>query len=269
MSDSILLEINSLSMIYPNGYQALKDVSFKVQKGEFICIIGRSGAGKSTLLRCINGLIPATQGIIQMDGTAITGLNEQEYLAVRRKIGFIFQEFNLIERLTVINNVLTGRLGYVNTLQAILGYFGREHREKALECLGRVNMLHRATYRSDRLSGGEKQRVAIARALAQDPLLVLADEPVASLDPELSWSIMGDLRKASKELGVSTLVNIHDIETAKKFADRIIGIAQGRILYDGSPSQLTDALLQEIYRGADPAARSRYEQVEVAQSVES
>lgn len=262
MSDLILLEINSLSMIYPNGYQALKDVSFKVQKGEFICIIGRSGAGKSTLLRCINGLIPATQGIIQMDGTAITGLNEQEYLAVRRKIGFIFQEFNLIERLTVINNVLTGRLGYVNTLQAILGYFGREHREKALECLGRVNMLHRATYRSDRLSGGEKQRVAIARALAQDPLLVLADEPVASLDPELSWSIMGDLRKASKELGVSTLVNIHDIETAKKFADRIIGIAQGRILYDGSPSQLTDALLQEIYRGADPAARSRYEQVE-------
>jgi phosphonate transport system ATP-binding protein len=160
-----------------------------------------------------------------------------------------------------VDNVLTGRLGYINSFHAMIGYFSREHREKALECLGRVNMLQRATYRADQLSGGEKQRVAIARALAQDPLIVLADEPVASLDPELSWSVMGDLRKAAKELGVSTIVNIHDIETAKHFADRIIGIAQGRILYDGSPALLTDSLLQEIYRGADPTIRSRYEQV--------
>lgn len=259
MSNLTLLEVNGLSKVYPNGYEALKDVSFVARAGEFICVIGRSGAGKSTLLRCINGLIPSTQGSIRFQGTDITSLGENEKLALRRKIGFIFQEFNLVDRLSVMNNVLTGRLGYINSFSAMLGYFSHEHRGKALECLGRVNMLQRATYRADQLSGGEKQRVAIARALAQDPLIMLADEPVASLDPELSWSVMGDLRKAAKELGVSTIVNIHDIETAKHFADRIVGIAQGRILYDGSPALLTDSLLQEIYRGVDPAARSRYE----------
>ncbi|HEY4386747.1 MAG TPA: phosphonate ABC transporter ATP-binding protein [Ktedonobacteraceae bacterium] len=261
MSISTILEVKSLSKIYPNGYEALSDVSFTVSEGEFICIIGRSGAGKSTLLRCINGLIPATRGSIYIQKTDITRLSEKETLALRRKIGFIFQEFNLVDRLSVIDNVLTGRLGYINSFSSLLGYFDRTHREKALECLGRVNMLPRASYRSDRLSGGEKQRVAIARAIAQDPLILLADEPVASLDPELSWSVMGDLRKTAKELGVATLVNIHDIETARQFADRIIGIAQGRILYDGSPALLTDAILQEIYRGANLATRSRYEAV--------
>ncbi|GLV53585.1 phosphonates import ATP-binding protein PhnC [Dictyobacter sp. S3.2.2.5] len=260
MNNSILLEVNGLSKVYPNGYEALNDISFVVNKGEFVCIIGRSGAGKSTLLRCINGLILSTQGSVRIQDTYITDLSEKEKLAQRRKIGFIFQEFHLVDRLSAIDNVLTGRLGYTNSFFATIGYFSREHREKALECLGRVNMLHRASYRADRLSGGEKQRVAIARALAQEPLIVLADEPVASLDPELSWSVMGDLRKAAKELGVSTLVNIHDIDTAKHFADRIIGIAQGRILYDGPPALLTDSLLQEIYRGANPAAHSRYEQ---------
>jgi phosphonate transport system ATP-binding protein len=259
LSSSTILEVNGLSKIYPNGYEALKEVSFTVGEGEFICIIGRSGAGKSTLLRCINGLIPATRGSIHIQKTDITRLNEKETLSLRRKIGFIFQEFNLVDRLSVVDNVLTGRLGYINSFSSLLGYFDRTHREKALECLGRVNMLPRASYRSDRLSGGEKQRVAIARAIAQDPLILLADEPVASLDPELSWSVMGDLRKTAKELGVATLVNIHDIETAKQFADRIIGIAQGRILYDGSPALLTDAILQEIYRGANLATRSRYE----------
>ena len=256
-----MLEVKSISKVYPNGYEALSDVSFDVHEGEFICIIGRSGAGKSTLLRCINGLIPVTRGTVHVQNTDITALSDDQKLALRRKIGFIFQEFNLVDRLTALQNVLTGRLGYINDMQALLGYFGREHREKALECLGRVNMLQRATYRADTLSGGEKQRVAIARALAQDPLLLLADEPVASLDPELSWSVMGDLRNATKELGVSTLVNIHDIDTAKHFADRVIGIAKGRILYDGLPGVLTDAILQEIYRSDNPAARSRYEHI--------
>jgi phosphonate transport system ATP-binding protein len=261
LSSANILEVNGLSKVYPNGYEALSDVSFSARKGEFICIIGRSGAGKSTLLRCINGLIPTTRGSIHIQNTDITRLSEKETLTMRRKIGFIFQEFNLVDRLSVMDNVLTGRLGYVNTLSSLLGYFDREHREKALECLGRVNMLPRATYRADRLSGGEKQRVAIARAIAQDPLILLADEPVASLDPELSWSVMGDLRKAAKELGVATLVNIHDIDTAKQFADRVIGIAQGRILYDGSPAALTDGVLQEIYRGANLAEHSRYETI--------
>ncbi|GAC1362999.1 MAG: phosphonate ABC transporter ATP-binding protein [Ktedonobacteraceae bacterium] len=259
MSTSTVLEVKDLSKVYPNGYEALSDVSFELQKGEFVCIIGRSGAGKSTLLRCINGLISVTRGSVRVQGTDLTSLTDDEKLLLRRNIGFIFQEFNIVGRLSVLQNVLTGRLGYVNNIQAVLGYFGREHREKALECLARVNMLPRATYRADNLSGGEKQRVAIARALAQEPLLLLADEPVASLDPELSWSIMGDLRRVAKELGVSTLVNIHDIDTAKHFADRIIGIARGRILYDGHPEQLNDSLLQEIYRSDNPAAMSRYQ----------
>ncbi|MBA2679117.1 MAG: phosphonate ABC transporter ATP-binding protein [Ktedonobacteraceae bacterium] len=259
MSNSTLLEVKDLSKVYPNGYEALSDVSFELQRGEFVCIIGRSGAGKSTLLRCINGLISVSGGSVHVQGTDLTSLTDEEKLLLRRKIGFIFQEFNLVERLTVLQNVLTGRLGYVNSLEALFGYFGRAHREIALECLARVNMLSRATYRADNLSGGEKQRVAIARALAQEPSLLLADEPVASLDPELSWSVMGDLRKVAKELGVSTLVNIHDIDTAKHFADRIIGIAKGRILYDGHPESLTDSLLQEIYRSDNPAAMSRYQ----------
>ena len=260
MSSQQLLEVNGLSKIYPNGYEALSDLSFSVRPGEFVCVIGRSGAGKSTLLRCINGLIPLTRGSVRIDGTDIASLSEEGKLALRRRIGFIFQEFHLVDRLSVLQNVLTGRLGYINNFYSMIGYFGREHREKALECLGRVNMLQRATYRSDNLSGGEKQRVAIARALAQEPLILLADEPVASLDPELSWSVMGDLLKATRDLGLATLVNIHDIETAKHFADRIIGIARGHILYDGLPADLTDARLQEIYRSDNPAARSRYEE---------
>jgi phosphonate transport system ATP-binding protein len=162
VSDATLLEVKGLSKIYPNGYEALSDVNFKVSEGEFVCIIGRSGPGKSTLMRCINGLIPVTTGSVRIQRTDITSLNEEQKLALRRRIGFIFQEFNLIGRLTALRNVLTGRLGYINNIQAITGYFGRAHREKALECLGRVNMLPRATYRADDLSGGEKQRVTLS-----------------------------------------------------------------------------------------------------------
>nr|WP_126556797.1 phosphonate ABC transporter ATP-binding protein [Dictyobacter kobayashii] len=258
MSEQALLAVQDLSKVYPNGYEALSNVSFSVQAGEFICIIGRSGAGKSTLLRCINGLVPISQGSIRVQGTNVASLSDNQKMLLRRKIGFIFQEFNLVGRLSVFQNVLTGRLGYVNDLQALFGYFGREHREKALSCLQRVNMSHRANYRADNLSGGEKQRVAIARALAQEPLILLADEPVASLDPELSWSVMGDLRKVAKEEGVPTLVNIHDMETARHFADRIIGIAGGQILFDGTPDQLDSATLREIYRNELVETTSRY-----------
>lgn len=158
-----------------------------------------------------------------------------------------------------MQNVLTGRLGYINELAALVGYYSRSQRAIAIDCLKRVNMLHRAYSRSDFLSGGEKQRVAIARALAQEPVLLLADEPVASLDPELTWGIMADLKRVAKETNVPTLVNIHDLETAKHFADRIIGIARGHILYDGPPELLTNDTLREIYRSDDPSARSRYE----------
>jgi phosphonate transport system ATP-binding protein len=182
---------------------------------------------------------------------------------MRRRIGFIFQEFNLVDRLSALRNVLVGRVGYINNVASSIGYFDRSHREKALWCLQRVNMVHRAKNRADSLSGGEKQRVAIARALAQEPLLLLADEPVASLDPELTWGVMNDLKTVAKEENVPTLVNIHDLETAKMFADRIIGIAKGRILYNGSVAGLSNSILRDIYRSDNPNLRSRYELLEL------
>ncbi len=257
-----LLEIKDVRKVYPNGYEALSNISFNLHGGEFVCIIGRSGAGKSTLLRCISGLIPITEGSIRINETELQRLTEAEKLLVRRRIGFIFQEFNLIDRLSALRNVLTGRLGYINDFSAAVGYFNHEHREKALWCLQRVNMVDRAKSRADRLSGGEKQRVAIARALAQEPLLLLADEPVASLDPELTWGVMNDLKVAAKEENIPTLVNIHDLETAKLFADRIIGIVKGRILYDGPAQGLSPNVLRDIYHSDNPNLKSRYELIE-------
>jgi phosphonate transport system ATP-binding protein len=261
VSTSTTVEVQHVAKIFPNGYQALHDVSFRLMGGEFVCVIGRSGAGKSTLLRCMNGLIPITSGSVRIDDVDLATLSESARLKMRRRIGFIFQEFNLVGRLTAMQNVLTGRLGYLNVLEALLGYYGRSHRTIAVACLKRLNMLHRANNRADALSGGEKQRVAIARALAQQPVLLLADEPVASLDPELSWGVMGDLKRVAKEADVPTVVNIHDLETARHFADRIIGIAGGRIIYDGSPALLTNETLRAIYRSDDPAATSRYEAI--------
>jgi phosphonate transport system ATP-binding protein len=257
-----MLKVKNLRKVYPNGYEALSDVSFSLQKGEFVCIIGRSGAGKSTLLRCINGLVTSTEGTITINDIDVTKLSSSSRLLLRRRIGFIFQEFNLIDRLSVLRNVLVGRIGYLNDFNSLFSYFDRSHRQKALWCLQRVNMVHRAKFRADRLSGGEKQRVSIARALAQEPLLILADEPVASLDPELAWGVMNNLRTIAKEENVPTLVNIHDLEMAKLFADRIIGIAKGRILYDGPVNGLDSEILREIYRSDNPNLKSRYEFVE-------
>ena len=183
-----------------------------------------------------------------LDGEEITAMNSTQIRMARCKIGFVWQEFNLVERLPVITNVLTGRLGYNNPFASFFGYFGRKHREIALESLERVNMLHRARNRADKLSGGEKQRVSIARALAQQPKILLADEPVASLDPELSVQVLGDLARVARDVGVLTLINIHQVEFATQFADRIIGIAQGKVEYDGKPQGLTTAVLDRIYR---------------------
>ncbi|MEI7556819.1 phosphonate ABC transporter ATP-binding protein [Candidatus Chlorohelix sp.] len=253
-----LLVIENLRKVYPNGYEALSNISFTVRGGEFVCIIGRSGAGKSTLLRCINGLIPINGGKLSVHGEDLGGMSEKEKLLMRRRIGFIFQEFNLVDRLTALRNVLLGRLGYMSDFNALIGYFSQADRELALWCLQRVNMVHRAKNRADSLSGGEKQRVAIARALAQKPLLLLADEPVASLDPELAWGVMDDLKTVAREENLPTLVNIHDLEIAKKFADRIIGIAKGRIVFDGVAADLTNDVLSELYRSDNPNLKSRY-----------
>jgi phosphonate transport system ATP-binding protein len=254
-----MLEVKNLQVVYGNGNEALKSVSLKAERGEIIAVIGRSGAGKSTLLRCINGLQNATSGEVILDNENITGMGQQQLRLARRKIGFIWQEYNLIDRLPVMTNVLTGRLGYTPGIGNLLGYFDRSHREIALKSLERVNMLHRADFRADRLSGGEKQRVSIARAIAQEPKILLADEPVASLDPELSIQVMSDLSRVAREMGVLTLINIHQVELAKEFADRLIGIAQGKVVFDGAPDQLNQSILDHIYRFDKPVVHQTAE----------
>jgi phosphonate transport system ATP-binding protein len=251
-----MLVVSDLRVVYANGNEALKSISFSVDKGEIVAVIGRSGAGKSTLLRCINGLQPATSGKIVLDGEEITAMNGEQLRRARRKIGFIWQEYNLVDRLPVMMNVLTGRLGYKNGLAPLFGYFGTADREIAMKSLERVNMLHRAKFRADRLSGGEKQRVSIARAITQEPKIILADEPVASLDPQLAVQVMSDLARVAREVGVLTLINIHHIELAKEFCDRILGVAHGEIVYDGLPAGLTEDVLDKIYRFDQPKVQA-------------
>lgn len=242
-----ILQIKDLRLEYSNGHAALKRVTFNAKKGEIIAIIGRSGAGKSTLLRCINGLEKPQAGSIRLDGEEIVGMEERQLTYLRRKVGFVWQEYNLIERLSVMSNVLTGRLSYNGRGKNLIGYFDRGHREIAIRNLERVNMLHRASYRADKISGGEKQRVSIARALSQEPTIILADEPVASLDPNLSAIIIGDLARVAREDGTLTIINIHQLDLAAKYVDRMIGLAQGVIVFDGTPAQLDDAAMDRIY----------------------
>jgi phosphonate transport system ATP-binding protein len=243
-----LLEIDQLQVVYPNGHEALKSVSLRAQAGEIIAVIGRSGAGKSTLLRCINGMQRPNAGTIRLNGTELTALNDQDLRQSCRRVGFIWQEYNLVDRLPAITNVLTGRLGYTTGIGSLFGLFNRADREIALRSLERVNLLEKARNRADRLSGGEKQRVAIARAISQEPHVLLADEPVASLDPELAWQVLSDLSRVAREDGVLTLINIHHVDLAREFADRVIGIAQGEVVFDGLPTHLTETVLDQVYR---------------------
>jgi phosphonate transport system ATP-binding protein len=243
-----MLEIQDLKLVYPNGYEALKSISLSVDRGEIVGVVGRSGAGKSTLLRCINGLERATAGSIFLDGENICRMSAAELRQTQSQIGFIWQEYNLVERLSVLTNVLCGRLASCPGFSSNLFYFDRPQREIAVRSLERVNMLHRANQRADKLSGGEKQRVAIARAVAQQPKVILADEPVASLDPELAVQVMDDLARVARDEGVPTLINIHAIELARAFCDRIIGIAQGVVVFDGPVDALDGDALDRIYR---------------------
>jgi phosphonate transport system ATP-binding protein len=243
-----LLEIKDLRLVYPNGYEALKSVNLTVDRGEIVAVVGRSGAGKSTLLRCINGLERPTEGSVVLDGSDVARLSGPALRALQQRIGFIWQEYNLVERLSVMTNVLCGRLACCDGPGSLLFYFNRQQRQVAVRSLERVNMLHRAKQRADRLSGGEKQRVAIARAVAQQPTIILADEPVASLDPELAVQVLGDLARVARDEGVPTLVNIHAVELARMFCDRVVGIAEGVVVFDGPVSDLNEAALDRIYR---------------------
>jgi phosphonate transport system ATP-binding protein len=243
-----LLEIRGLRVVYSNGYEALRSIDLNADAGEIVSIIGRSGAGKSTLLRCVNGLQRPTEGSIVLDGENIAAMGDEQIRLARRRIGFIWQEYNLVDRLPVITNVLLGRLGYDTGWRSLLGYFDQSDREIAVRNLERVNLLQRAHQRADRLSGGEKQRVSIARAMTQNPKVLLADEPVASLDPELAFQVVSDLGRVARRDGVLTLLSIHEVSLARAVADRIVGIAQGTVVFDGPPDQLDEAALDRVYR---------------------
>jgi len=246
-----MLEITGLSKTYPTGTTALKEISFTVDEPQVVTIIGPSGAGKSTLIRCINRLVEPTSGKVILDGISITALNRRELRKVRRRMGMIFQEYNLVERLTVMENLLSGRLGYVDFWKTYRRKFPPEDVAAAFELLDRVGLSGYQDTRADALSGGERQRVGISRALMQQPDLLLVDEPTASLDPKTSRQIMRLLVELARERGTPALVNIHDVGLAQMFADRIIGLAEGQIVFDGTAKQVTAQVLTDIYGEED------------------
>ncbi|MBE7433638.1 MAG: phosphonate ABC transporter ATP-binding protein [Anaerolineales bacterium] len=242
-----MLKITNLTKVYEGGVQALKDVSFEVPKGQFLAVIGLSGSGKSTLLRCINRLIEPTKGKILFNDTDITAASENELRVIRRKIGMVFQQFNLVHRSTVLTNVLAGRLGYVNPAWSLLNRFPKNDIEKGYKQLERVGIADKANIRADELSGGQQQRVGIARALMQDPEMILADEPVASLDPVLAHSIMQYLDLINKEDGVTVLCSLHFLDLVHRYADRVIALNNGNLVFDGLPGEIDDKKFKEIY----------------------
>ena len=242
-----LLRIENLSKTYANGVQALRNVSFEVPAGQFVAVIGLSGSGKSTLLRCINRLIEPTGGRVVFDGVDVTAANDAELRRIRRRIGMVFQQFNLVNRSTVLTNVLAGRLGYVSPALSLFNRFPAPDAAKAHAQLARVGLADKAHSRADALSGGQQQRVGIARALMQDPRLILADEPVASLDPVLAHSIMQHLEQINQEDGVTVLCSLHFLDLVHRYADRVIALNQGLLMFDGLPEAIDDEKFKEIY----------------------
>lgn len=243
----MILKIENLHKVYPDGTHALKGVSFEVFKGEFLVIIGLSGSGKSTLLRCINRLVEPTAGSIQFMGKEITTLPKDSLRHVRRQIGMVFQQFNLIKRHSVLTNVLTGSLGSMSSLNAILHRYSNAAIEEALHCLETVGIADKAEARADSLSGGQQQRVAIARSLMQKPELMLADEPVASLDPATSNTVMQYFEKINKEFGTTVICNLHFLSLVRKYATRVIALKGGEIIYQGMPGEITGEWFKKIY----------------------
>ena len=244
----MLLSIKNISKEYNNGITALKNVSFDVEKGEFISIIGPSGSGKSTLLRSINKMIDISQGSILFENRNIENLKKREIELVRREIGMIFQNYNLVERLTVIENVLHGRLGYKSIFAGILGIYSEEEKKEAFNFLEKVNMTKYAYQKCNELSGGQKQRVGIARAIMQKPKLLLCDEPIASLDPKTAENIMDYLKKIVTELKITCIVNLHQVDIAKKYSNKIIALNKGEKIFDDKPEYLTDDMIEFIYK---------------------
>ena len=249
-----MIEFQNVSKRYPNGFEALKDINLKIEQGEFAAVIGLSGAGKSTLIRTINRMHDITEGTLTVDGINVMELQGKSLRAFRRKIGMIFQSFNLITRTTVIKNVLTAFVPELPWWRAFLGIFRKEEKIAALEALDQMGILDKAFVRADQLSGGQQQRVALARTLAQNPQIILADEPVASLDPVTARQVMDDFQRINRDMNSTVINNIHHVELALQYASRVIGIREGKIVYDGPSSQVTQQILDGIYQGKEEAA---------------
>jgi phosphonate transport system ATP-binding protein len=242
-----MLKVEHLTKIYDGGVLALEDVSFEVPDGQFLAVIGLSGSGKSTLLRCINRLIEPTDGRITWDGEDITNASQEDLRRIRRRIGMVFQHFNLVDRSKVLTNVLSGRLGYTNPALSLINRFSKEDVQRAYAQLDRVGLREKAKNRADELSGGQQQRVGIARAMIQAPDLILADEPVASLDPVLAHSIMQYLETINDEDDVTVLCSLHFLDLVHRYADRAIALNEGKLVFEGAPSEIDDARFKEIY----------------------
>ncbi|MBN1933915.1 MAG: phosphonate ABC transporter ATP-binding protein [Anaerolineae bacterium] len=242
-----MLRIENLTKVFPDGTVAVKNVSFEVQDGEFLAVIGLSGSGKSTLLRCINRLIDPTEGRVLWNEVDVTAAQGAELRHIRRQIGMVFQQFNLVRRSSVMTNVLSGRLGYAHPLWSLIGRFSSQDRQRARAALQRVGIAEKAENRADQLSGGQQQRVGIARALMQEPTLMLADEPVASLDPVLAHSILQYLELLNRQDNITVLCSLHFLDLVHRYATRVIGLKDGVLVFDGLPSELTRERFKEVY----------------------
>ena len=242
-----MIKFENVSVIYPGGVEALKDLNLEIKDGDFIIIVGLSGAGKSTLLRTVNNLVKPSTGSVYLEDVNVTSAKKKELKQIRSQIGMIFQTFNLVNRSTVLKNVLTGRLSNISTIRSILGLWPKDQKEMAFEALNQVEILEKAYVRASNLSGGQQQRVGIARALSQKPKVMLADEPVASLDPITSRVVMSYLKKINTELGITTIVNLHFLDLAKEFGDRLIGLRDGKLVFDGNVNDVSDEDFENIY----------------------
>lgn len=241
-----MIELKHVDKVYPNGFKALSDINLTIEDGEFVSIIGLSGAGKSTLVRCINRLNDIQNGQIIIDGVDIASLKGKALREERRNIGMIFQSFNLVKRSSVYKNVLAGRVAYHSTFETIFGIYKKEEKLLALQSLDKFGILDKAYVKASQLSGGQQQRVALARALTQEPRLILADEPVASLDPATTIAVMNDFTRINR-MGITIIANMHHVDLAKKYSTRIIGIKAGQIVFDGKPEEVTDEVTLKIY----------------------
>lgn len=255
-----MISFRNVDKVYPNGVQGLKNVTLDIDQGEFVAIIGLSGAGKSTLIRTINRMHDITGGSLTVDGIDVSTLKGKELRRFRRKIGMIFQSFNLVTRSTVIKNVLTSMVPDMPWWKTFLGLFSKEQKLKALEALDKVGILDKAYTRCDQLSGGQQQRVALARTLNQNPTIILADEPVAALDPVTANMVMGDFARINKDFNITILLNIHHVDLALNYASRVIGIRDGEIVYDGPVDTITKEILDVVYKGTDAPTSKDHEQ---------